>query len=174
MEKTTLAASAAVPELSDEQVVARVLAGETSLFEIIVRRYNQHLYRATRAILRNDAQAEEAVQDAYLRAYQHLAQFSRQAAFAGWLLRIAINEGLMRLRSRRRFEKPDAGSDDDGDPMDDFASCLPSREQQASIAEFRRILEQSNRRPFGGPSHGLRTARCRRVILQKSSVRTQP
>lgn len=64
MEKTTLAASAAVPELSDEQVVARVLAGETSLFEIIMRRYNQHLYRATRAILRNDAQAEEAVQDA--------------------------------------------------------------------------------------------------------------
>lgn len=143
MEKTTLAASAAVPELSDEQVVARVLAGETSLFEIIVRRYNQRLYCATRAILRNDAQAEEAVQDAFLRAYQRLAQFSGQAAFAGWLLRIAVNEGLMRLRSRRRFESPDAGSDDDGDPMDNFASSLPSPDQQASNAEFRRLLEQS-------------------------------
>lgn len=143
MQNSVLDASTAVPELSDEQVVARVLAGETSLFEIIVRRYNQRLYRATRAILRNDAQAEDAVQDAYLRAYQHLAQLSRQAAFAGWLLRIAVNEGLMRLRSRRHPVSFDAGSDDDGDPIDKFASSLPGPEQQASNAEFRRLLEQS-------------------------------
>ena len=62
--------------LADEQIVDRVLRGETSLFELIVRRFNQRLYRTTRAILRNDALAEEALEDAYVRAYRHLSEFA--------------------------------------------------------------------------------------------------
>ena len=69
-------------ELQDEEVVARVLAGETALFEILMRRYNQRLYRISRVILRNDGEAEDVMQDAYVRAYEHLDQFASKAAFS--------------------------------------------------------------------------------------------
>ncbi len=62
--------------LIDEEVVARVLAGETAMFEIVMRRHNQCLYRVARAILRNDGEAEDVMQDAYVRAYEHLDQFA--------------------------------------------------------------------------------------------------
>lgn len=144
MRKTRFPTSTAKSEgMSDEEVVVQVLAGETALFEIIMRRYNQRLYRATRAILRDDAQAEEAVQDSYLLAYQHLAQFAGRARFGAWLLRIAVNEGLMRLRSRRYYEERSATSEDEGDRMDRFASPMPTPQQQASIPALRRLLERS-------------------------------
>src|ERR1700719_1148169 len=92
--------------MSDEEVVARVLTGETALFEIIMRRHNQRLYRASRAILRDDAQAEDVVQAAYVRAYEHLAQFAGRASFGAWLIRIAVNEGLSRLRNRKHYDEP--------------------------------------------------------------------
>ena|SRR5438477_13001351 len=88
--------------LSDEEVVRRVLDGETALFEIIMRRYNQRLYRIARAILRDDAEAEDVMQDAYVRAYAHLAQFAGRAQFATWLSRIAVHEALARVRRRQR------------------------------------------------------------------------
>ena len=84
--------------LSDEEVVARVLAGETSMFEIVMRRYNQRLYRVARAILRNDSEAEDVMQDAYVRAYEHLDQFAGRAKFSTWLTRIAVHEALTRRR----------------------------------------------------------------------------
>src|SRR5437763_11974351 len=68
-------------ELQDEEVVARVLAGETALFEVLMRRYNQRLYRMSRMILHNDGEAEDVMQDAYVRAYEHLDQFAGKAAF---------------------------------------------------------------------------------------------
>jgi RNA polymerase sigma-70 factor (ECF subfamily) len=67
--------------LSDEEVVTRVLAGETEMFEIIMRRHNQRLYRVARAILRNDGEAEDVMQDAYVRAYEHLGQFAGGQSF---------------------------------------------------------------------------------------------
>jgi len=89
-------------------VVARVLAGETALFEILMRRYNQRLYRMSRMILRNDGEAEDVMQDAYVRAYEHLNQFAGKAAFSTWLTRIAIHEALARKRRRGRMEELDA------------------------------------------------------------------
>src|SRR5579864_7613900 len=68
--------------LSDEEVVARVLAGETGMFEIVMRRHNQRLYRVARAILRNDDEAEDVMQEAYVRAYEHLDQFAGRANFS--------------------------------------------------------------------------------------------
>src|SRR5204863_8454104 len=85
--------------LTDEEVVPKVLAGDVASFEILMRRHNQRLYRIGRAILRNDAEAEDAMQDAYVRAYEHLQQFEGRAKFSTWLSRIAVNEALARRKS---------------------------------------------------------------------------
>ncbi|MEO8724603.1 MAG: RNA polymerase sigma factor [Acidobacteriaceae bacterium] len=134
--------------MSDEEVVAHVLAGQTALFEIIMRRYNQRLYRTARAIVRDDAQAEELVQDAYVRAYEHLDQFAGRAKFSTWLIKIVVHAALGRLRAGRRyFDFDDQGRDlmapDERDRMDKFASPLPNPEQQASGSELKRLLEES-------------------------------
>src|SRR6478752_6779802 len=97
------------PEASDEEIVDRVKAGDTALYEIIMRRYNQRLYRVTRAILHDDAEAEDVMQDAYVRAYQHLDQFAGRAAFSTWLTRIAVHEAFARIRSRNRKQSLDEG-----------------------------------------------------------------
>ena len=93
--------------LSDEQVVERVLAGETALYEVVMRRYNTRLYRVARAILKNDGEAEDVMQDAYVRAFQHLDQFAGRAKFSTWLTRIAVHEALARMRKAKRFEEWD-------------------------------------------------------------------
>src|SRR5437870_6682800 len=90
--------------ISDEQVIERVLAGETALYEVVMRRYNTRLYRVTRAILKNDGEAEDVMQDAYVRAFQHLHQFAGRSKFSTWLTRIAIHEALARARKGKRFE----------------------------------------------------------------------
>ena len=84
--------------LPDEEVVGRVLAGETGLFEILMRRHNQQVYRAARAIVRDEHEAEDIMQDAYVRAFTHLDQFEGRAKFSTWLVRIAVNEALARYR----------------------------------------------------------------------------
>ena len=87
---------------TDQEVVDRVKAGDAALYEIIMRRYNQRLYRIARAILRDDAEAEDVMPDDYVRAYQHLAQFEGRAPFAARLALIAGNEALARLRPPHR------------------------------------------------------------------------
>ena len=87
---------------TDQEVIERVKAGDTALYEIIMRRYNQRLYRVARAILRDDAEAEDVIQDAYVRAYQHLDQFAGRAPFSSWLTRIAVHEALRRIRWRKQ------------------------------------------------------------------------
>ena len=79
---------------ADEEVVKRVLAGETALYEILMRRYNQRLYRVARSILRNDVDAEDVMQEAYVRAYEHLNQFAGETKFSTWLTKIAVYEAL--------------------------------------------------------------------------------
>lgn len=94
-------AGAVVPELpSDEGIVGRVLAGETELFEILVRRYSQRLYRVARRILDNDADAEDAVQQAYLNAFKHLRQFEGRSRFSTWLTQITVYQALAQRRRR--------------------------------------------------------------------------
>lgn len=89
-------------QLPDAELVRRICAGEPALFELIMRRHNRRLFRLARSILRNDADAEEAVQEAYASAYFKLRQFRGPDGFATWLYRIATNEALM----RRRRQKP--------------------------------------------------------------------
>jgi len=139
---TTPAPVSAQSELRDEEVVARVLAGETALFEILMRRYNQRLYRVARVILRDDGEAEDVMQDAYVRAYEHLNQFAGRAAFSTWLTRIAIHEALARKRRRGRMEELDA-LPGNGDVMSILKSSAPTPENGAAQAEMRRILEEA-------------------------------
>jgi RNA polymerase sigma-70 factor (ECF subfamily) len=129
--------------LSDEEVVVQVLAGETAMFEIVMRRHNQRLYRVARAILRNDGEAEDVMQDAYVRAYEHLNQFAGRAKFSTWLTRIAVHEALARQRRGNRYQELEPTSEREGDPMDRFASAAPDPEQQASNSEVRRLLEEA-------------------------------
>jgi RNA polymerase sigma-70 factor (ECF subfamily) len=129
-------------ELRDEEVVARVLAGETALFEILMRRYNQRLYRISRVILRNDGEAEDVMQDAYVRAYEHLDQFAGRAAFSTWLTRIAIHEALARKRRGGRMEELDALTAN-GEAMFILKSSEPSPEAGTANAEARELLEQA-------------------------------
>src|ERR1041384_1456624 len=84
---------------TDEQVIGRVKSGEVELYEIIMRRYNQRLYRVVISILRDVAETEDVVQDAYVRAYEHLSQFEGRAAFSTWLTKIAIYEAYARVHS---------------------------------------------------------------------------
>jgi RNA polymerase sigma-70 factor (ECF subfamily) len=138
---TTLVPVSAQSELRDEEVVARVLSGETALFEILMRRYNQRLYRISRTILRDDGEAEDVMQDAYVRAYEHLNQFAGKAAFSTWLTRIAIHEALARKRRRGRMEELDALPN--GDVMSILKSSAPTPESGAAQTEMRRILEEA-------------------------------
>jgi len=90
--------------LTDEQVVSEVLSGQTGLFEVLMRRHNERVYRAARAIVRDDGEAEDVMQQAYVNAYAHLRQFGRKSRFSTWLVRIAINEAIARARQRGRYE----------------------------------------------------------------------
>ena len=89
--------------LPDSEVVERVLDGEVSLFEILIRRYNQRVYRVARSIVRDEAEAEDIMQDAYVRAFEALRQYKGQAAFSTWLTRIAVYEALSRRKQRHRL-----------------------------------------------------------------------
>lgn len=129
-------------ELQDEVVVSRVLAGETALFEILMRRYNQRLYRVSRVILRDDGEAEDVMQDAYVRAYEHLNQFAGKAAFSTWLTRIAIHEALARKRRRGRMEELDALTAN-GDNMPILKSSALTPEAGTAQAETRQLLEDA-------------------------------
>jgi RNA polymerase sigma-70 factor (ECF subfamily) len=89
-------------ELADDEIVARVRAGDHRLFEILMRRHNQRLYRAARAILQDESEIEDAMQQAYMNAFSHLHQFEARAQFSTWLMRILINEASRRRRARQR------------------------------------------------------------------------
>jgi RNA polymerase sigma-70 factor, ECF subfamily len=129
--------------LSDEQVVSRVLAGDTGLYELLMRRYNQRLYRVARAILRDDAEAEDVMQDAYVRSYQHLAEFEGRAKFSTWLTRIAVHEALARCRRRSRFQPLENLDESNGDTMRVLASTRRDPEQEAYDRELSGMLEEA-------------------------------
>jgi RNA polymerase sigma-70 factor, ECF subfamily len=127
---------------TDQEVVERVKAGDTALYEIIMRRYNQRLYRITRAILRDSSEAEDVMQDAYVRAYQYLHQYAGDALFSIWLTRIAVHEALRRLRLRKRNQQLEDFEHDEEGSMSAVESS-PNPEQRATIAETGQLLEEA-------------------------------
>jgi len=142
MESAEILEKARLESWSDEEVVDRVKAGDTALYEIIMRRYNQRLYRVARAILRDDAESEDVMQDAYVRAYQHLNQFEGRAPFSTWLTRIAVHEALARVRNRKRNPQLD-DFDEGGEPVMNMAEPSPGPEDNASRAETSQLLEEA-------------------------------
>ncbi len=127
--------------LSDEEVIQRVQAGETSLYEILMRRYNQRLYRVARSILRNDSEAEDVMQEAYVRAFEHLGDFAGEAKFSTWLTKIAVYEALRRLRRQGRLEGLDSMQESKEHKLAETGVRDPER--QAYDRELRQILERS-------------------------------
>lgn len=132
-------------QLEDAVVVRRVLGGEKELFEILLRRYNQTLYRVIRGYLRDEADVEDAMQDTYLKAYDKLEQFQGKAAFSTWLIRIGINEALLRLRKLKRVRSL-VSQEADVDAARIFQ--LPDTrqmnpEKQAIQVETRKLLENA-------------------------------
>ena len=126
---------------SDEEVVGRVLAGEAALFEILMRRHNQRIYRIVRGILDDDGEAEDVMQDAYVRAYQHLGQFEGRSTFVTWLTRIAMHEAFARAE---RFKRQTSLNDDE--VLGDMKSTLASTdnpEQNVANRELQRVLESA-------------------------------
>ena len=135
------------PALADEEVVARVRAGETPLYEVLMRRYNQRVYRVARSILGNDSEAEDVMQEAYVRAYQHLDQFAGRSSFATWLTRIAVHEALARARRSSRF-----------DPLDDEAEPAAGESLPLSAADRdpeRQLFDHEMKTLLEGAIEGL-------------------
>lgn len=132
---------AAAQSATDDEIVERVLRGDTALYEILVSRYNQRVYRTVRAILRDDDVAEDVMQDAYVRAFQHLGQYEHRAAFSTWLTRIAVHEAFARLRDRKRFEATDTVEFDATPTTTGSISMTP--EQAAASAQTHKLLEQA-------------------------------
>jgi RNA polymerase sigma-70 factor, ECF subfamily len=99
---TTLAVRASAPDESDFSIAQRVATGDLNAFKLIMRRHNRMLYRAARSILRDDAEAEDCLQSAYLLAYQAIGAFTGHSKLSTWLTRIVINEALGRRRSAAR------------------------------------------------------------------------
>ncbi len=130
-------------QLSDEEVIARVRAGETAFYEILMRRYNERLFRIARSILRDDNEAEDVIQDAYVRAYASLHQFGGRALFSTWLAKIAVYEAYSRLRKQKRLQEFPANLEQKGQYMESMKSSDPDPEQQTLNREAVSFLEQA-------------------------------
>jgi RNA polymerase sigma-70 factor (ECF subfamily) len=129
-----------VSSLPDEDLVARIRAGDMAQFEHVMRRHNQRLYRVARAIVRDDDGAEDVVQQAYVQAYVHLDQFGGRAQLSTWLTRIVIHEALAR---RRRQQLPLASLEDDKRAMSQADPNARDPERLAYAGELRALLERA-------------------------------
>jgi len=141
----TMAQSPAVTvdngEQPDELLIQQVLGGNTAVFELLMRRYNERVYRAARAIVRDEQEAEDVMQQAYVNAFTHLNQFNGSARFSTWLTRIAINEALARVRRQGKYES----FDDELSNVEPFMSNRPAEnpEREAFAHELRDLLESA-------------------------------
>jgi RNA polymerase sigma-70 factor (ECF subfamily) len=130
-------------QVSDEELVSRVLAGESAVFETLMRRNNRRVYRVARAVLRDDLEAEDVAQEAYVRAYEHLDQFQGRASFATWVTSIAFHEALARVRKRARQQEIDAMDESSRDSLPELSVRNGSPEQNASTSQIASLLESS-------------------------------
>lgn len=156
---------------TDEHLVAQVRGGDTAAFELIMRRHNRRLFRIARGILRDDGEAEDCVQEAYVRAWFALAQFRGPAGFSGWLCRIATNEALMRRRSlARRWSRLESTGDGDATAAlpEEVPATSPGPAAQLHERQLRQLLEAAiDRLP-----DGCRDAFVLREVEQMSVAET--
>lgn len=142
----TLVAAVAPTPSGEQELIARILAGEKELFYQLIEPHQRRIYLAAWSILRNEADAEDAAQDAILKAFTHLAQFRVEARFSTWLIQIAINEARMRIRKQHSeimkplIEQEDADSDYKPQEFADWHE-IPSEALERK--EIRDALEQA-------------------------------
>jgi RNA polymerase sigma-70 factor, ECF subfamily len=133
-----------VSALTDAEIVKRVCAGDPALFEVLMRRHNQRVYRAARAIVKDEAEAEDVMQQAYLNAFTHLGQFEERSQFSTWLTRITVNEALARRHKLRTAQSLTGHLEDEqAILMDTRQSPEPDPERQAFARELQRALEDA-------------------------------
>jgi RNA polymerase sigma-70 factor, ECF subfamily len=135
-------------EVSDVELARRIEAEDRDALRTVMGRHNQILYRTARSILKNDAEAEDAVQEAYVRAYQEISGYRGDAKLSTWLVRIVINESLGRLRRRKRMAEVirldgDMAPEDDTDWAAGEDAPADRPDAEAMRAETRRLLERS-------------------------------
>jgi RNA polymerase sigma-70 factor (ECF subfamily) len=133
--------------VTDSELVGRIALEDTTAFEMLMRRHNGKLFRIARSILKDDVEAEDALQDAYLEAYRHIAEFRGDAQLGTWLARIVINQSLMRLRRQRRERVvvpfgDRSPRDDDRTERDAADEKTESPSDATFRAEIRRMLER--------------------------------
>jgi RNA polymerase sigma-70 factor (ECF subfamily) len=128
----------------DGELITRVLAGEKELFYELIRPYERGVFLAAVSILGNDADAEDAAQESFLKAFRHLSRFRHESKFSTWLIQIAINDARMKLRKARRhlYDSIDAGQEsNDGDYIPtDFADWRPIPSEALDQTELREAL----------------------------------
>jgi RNA polymerase sigma-70 factor (ECF subfamily) len=143
---TNPARTASGSSATDADLVEAIRRHESSAFEALMRRHNGKLFRIARAILKDDADAEDALQDGYLQAYRRIDEFRGDAQLSTWLVRIVINQALMRLRrqKRDRVVVPFGGDQGaDGGPSADVADDRGESPSDAALrGEVRRLLER--------------------------------
>jgi RNA polymerase sigma-70 factor (ECF subfamily) len=123
----------------DFEIVARVRKGETDAFEELVRKHGRRVYRSLLGIVGSPQDAEDALQDAFFKAFQHLPHFEGRSKFSTWLVRIAINTGLQRVRSRKEFDRID--EDDEEFRPRNIQAWTETPEEFYSREELRRLVE---------------------------------
>ncbi len=148
------------PDLTDADAITAVVGGDRASFAVLVRRHNQTMFRACRAVLRNDQDAEDAVQAAWINVYRALATFRADAAFRSWATRIAINEASSRLRSHRRFTEVPIQET----TMDDAVGP----DQAAFAGELRNLLE----REIDALPEGMRAVLVLRDVVELDTAET--
>ena len=159
-------ASGPLVAISDEDAVRRVLAGDKAAFELLMRRYNQRLFRIVRSIVREDDEAEDLVQQTYVQAFQNLSQFAGHARFSTWLTKIGINEALARKRRRCIVHVLDF-SDPKNVSMEPLMASKPA-EEQACLNELRAVLTKA----VDDLPEDLRTVFTLRVIEEADTEET--
>jgi len=130
----------------DVALVARVRGGDVSAYDTLVRKYERQLFRIAQHITQNREDAEDVMQDAFLKAYEKLEQFQGNSKFYTWLVRIAVNESLMRLRKRRTGKMVSIDEDietEEGSVPRDLADWAPDPEQNYNQAELAEILRKT-------------------------------
>ena len=128
-------------QMSDEDLVQAVRGGNHACFEVLMRRYNQRLYRVARSIIHNDDEAEDVMQQAYINAYLHLGQFEERAKFSTWLTRITIHEALSRVRKAGRLLQLEHRGEGGESVTDRITSPGQDPEQAAYSGELAREIE---------------------------------
>jgi RNA polymerase sigma-70 factor, ECF subfamily len=130
----SLSATSDLTGASDVALFDRIIGGDSAAFTELMRRYNGILYRTARGVTGNDSEAEDVVQEAWMRAYAHMAEFRGEAQICTWLVRIVLNEAFQRRRRLRRSLELEP----DGD-----ASMIPDPEAELSRVQVRDILERA-------------------------------